>query len=91
MGLELSEAKTKVTHITEGFAFLGYRIKRGIGTSGKMIPKVQIPEKAIKRFRQEMKWKLTYSSTVSVACYPRTVSKLQPPWEAINLPSRASP
>ena len=28
---------------------------------------------------------------VSVACYPRTVSKLQPPWEAINLPSRASP
>jgi hypothetical protein len=28
---------------------------------------------------------------VSVAWYPRTVSKLQPPWEAINLPSRASP
>jgi len=63
MGLELSEEKTKVTHITEGFEFLGYRIKRGIGTSGKMIPKVQIPEKAIKRFRQEMKRKLTYSST----------------------------
>jgi integrase/recombinase XerD len=30
-------------------------------------------------------------ATVSVAWYPRTVSRPQPPWEAINLPSRASP
>ena len=28
MGLTLSEEKTKVTHITEGFDFLGYRIIR---------------------------------------------------------------
>jgi RNA-directed DNA polymerase len=51
MGLTLSEEKTKVTHITEGFDFLGYRIIRSIGTSGKMVPKVLIPEKAIKQFR----------------------------------------
>ena len=36
MGLTLSEEKTKVTHITEGFDFLGYRIIRSTGTSGKM-------------------------------------------------------
>jgi RNA-directed DNA polymerase len=53
MGLTLSEEKTKVTHITEGFDFLGYRIVRSIGTKGKMIPKVLVPEGAIKRFRHE--------------------------------------
>src|SRR5262245_6868276 len=42
MGLTLSEEKTKVTHITEGFDFLGYRIIRSIGTKGKMIPKCSV-------------------------------------------------
>jgi hypothetical protein len=54
MGLTLSEDKTKITHITEGFTFLGYKVMRNIGTSGKMVPKVLIPDKAIKRFR----WKI---------------------------------
>ena len=40
MGLTLSEAKTILTHITEGFTFLGYKIIREVGTSGKMAPKV---------------------------------------------------
>src|SRR3989454_5637131 len=40
MGLTLSEEKTKVTHITEGVNFLGYRIIRSMGQSGKMVPKV---------------------------------------------------
>jgi RNA-directed DNA polymerase len=51
MGLTLSEEKTKVTHITDGFDFLGYRVIRSIGTKGKMVPKVLVPEKAIDRFR----------------------------------------
>src|SRR5437879_8200980 len=42
MGLTLSEEKTKLTHITEGFIFLGYTIIREIGTNGKMVPKVLI-------------------------------------------------
>jgi len=66
-GLELSEEKTKVTHIKDGFDFLGYRIIRSIGTSGKMVPKVHIPEKAVKRFRQEIKRKLNPSSTNEAA------------------------
>jgi RNA-directed DNA polymerase len=55
MGLTLSEEKTKVTHITEGFDFLGYRVIRSIGTKGKMVPKVLIPEKAIKQFRYKIR------------------------------------
>lgn len=47
MGLKLSEEKTKITHITEGFQFLGYKIIRQIGTKGKMVPKVLIPDSAI--------------------------------------------
>ena len=39
MGLTLSEEKTKVTHITEGFDFLGYRIIREVWGKGKDGPK----------------------------------------------------
>jgi len=55
MGLTLSEAKTKVTHITEGFDFLGYRVIREMGRHGKMVPKVVIPEKAMKKFQNKIK------------------------------------
>lgn len=54
MGLTLSEEKTKVTHITAGFTFLGYRIERSIGETGKMVPKVLVPQKAITKFRQKV-------------------------------------
>jgi RNA-directed DNA polymerase len=63
MGLTLSAEKTTVTHITEGFDFLGYRIMRSIGTSGKMIPKVLIPAKAIKRLCHTLRRMLAPSST----------------------------
>src|ERR1700739_682238 len=53
MGLMLSEEKTKLTHITEGFTFLGYKIIREVGTSGKMAPKVLIPDKAMKQYRHK--------------------------------------
>jgi RNA-directed DNA polymerase len=54
MGLTLSEEKTRITHITEGFDFLGYRIIRSIGTNGTMVPKVLIPDKAMKRIREKL-------------------------------------
>jgi len=54
-GLMLSEEKTKVTHITEGFQFLGYRIIREIGSNGKMVAKVEIPERAMQRFQHTMR------------------------------------
>jgi len=63
MGLTLSEEKTKVTHITEGFDFLGYRIIKSIGTRGKMVPKVLIPDRAIKRFCHAIRKRLAPNST----------------------------
>jgi len=53
IGLTLSEEKTKITHITEGFTFLGYEIIRCMGIGGKMVPKVLIPDRAIKRFQHK--------------------------------------
>jgi group II intron reverse transcriptase/maturase len=63
MGLTLSEEKTQVTHITEGFDFLGYRVIRSRGKSGKMVPKVFVPEKAIERFRHKVREELAPSTT----------------------------
>jgi RNA-directed DNA polymerase len=45
--LELSQEKTKVTHVNDGFEFLGYLIERGIGTSGKLAPRIRIPKSAL--------------------------------------------
>jgi group II intron reverse transcriptase/maturase len=63
MGLKLSEEKTKVTHITEGFQFLGYWIERSIGTRGEMVPKVLIPKSAIMRFRHAIRRILAPNTT----------------------------
>lgn len=43
--LTLSEEKTKVTHLNEGFEFLGFRIQRCQGTQG-LKTKILIPAKA---------------------------------------------
>jgi len=63
MGLTLSEEKTKVTHITEGFIFLGYKIIREVGTTGKMVPKVLIPERASKQCVHKLRRMLAPSTT----------------------------
>jgi RNA-directed DNA polymerase len=54
MGLTLSEEKTKITHSTEGFIFLGYQIIRTVSGKGKMVPQVLIPEKAMQRYSQKV-------------------------------------
>jgi RNA-directed DNA polymerase len=72
MGLTLSEDKTFVTHITEGFQFLGYRIVRTIGARGVMVPKVHIPESAIRRFQHATRRILAPSTTSE-----STVAKFQ--------------
>jgi group II intron reverse transcriptase/maturase len=64
MGLKLSEEKTKVTHITEGFIFLGYKIIREVGTTGKMAPKVLIPESASKQYVHKLRRMLAPSTTI---------------------------
>ena len=50
-GLELSMEKTKVTHVRDGFEFLGFRLKQGIGQKGRLVPKIKIGQKAISSIR----------------------------------------
>src|SRR5712691_4340904 len=44
-----------MSDITEGFLFLGYKIIREIGTNGKMVPKVLIPDSAITKNRHKVR------------------------------------
>ena len=49
--LTLSLEKTKVTHLNDGFAFLGFWLQRKVGHRGNRVTKVLIPPEAIRRFR----------------------------------------
>ena len=52
--LTLSLEKTKITHITEGFKFLGYWIRMGIGRNGNPQIKIEVPDDAVKRMREKI-------------------------------------
>jgi group II intron reverse transcriptase/maturase len=45
--LQLSQEKTKVTHVRDGFDFLGFHLEQGIGQRGKTVPKIKVGQKAI--------------------------------------------
>lgn len=45
--LKLSEDKTKITHLNDGFKFLGFWIQRCVGKDGVMTTKVLIPKEAV--------------------------------------------
>jgi RNA-directed DNA polymerase len=48
--LRLSLEKTRVTHLDEGFDFLGFHLQRSLGHQG-MVTKLTIPDKALTRHR----------------------------------------
>jgi group II intron reverse transcriptase/maturase len=52
--LTLSEEKTKITHIDDGFKFLGYDVQRGIVGSGEKFPKLLIPNEAVREIRAKI-------------------------------------
>ncbi len=52
--LKLSREKTKVTHVNDGFDFLGYRIVRKRGSSGKKVAVTLIPPQALRRVRDTL-------------------------------------
>jgi RNA-directed DNA polymerase len=52
--LELSLAKTKVTHLTEGFQFLGFQIDRRVGQKGTLVPRIRIPKSSQKRLLDKL-------------------------------------
>jgi len=45
-GLELSAEKTQITHVRDGYDFLGFNISLGVGKSGDLVPKVRVGRKA---------------------------------------------
>jgi RNA-directed DNA polymerase len=52
--LTLSREKTKVTHLNDGFRFLGFQLTRCIGESGRMVTKITIPHEAMATFRHKI-------------------------------------
>lgn len=66
--LELSKEKTRISHLNQGFGFLGFWIKREIGQEGKMTTKVEIPKDAIRNVLDKIKAttdKSTYNDSIS--------------------------
>lgn len=52
--LTLSDEKTKITHIDDGFRFLGYDVQRGVVGSGEKFPKLLIPNDAVQTMRAKI-------------------------------------
>ena len=46
--------KTRVTHVSAGFMFLGFLIDRSIVGSGKWAPRIRIPANAVEKVRRKM-------------------------------------
>lgn len=59
--LSLSKEKTKITHLNDGFKFLGFRIQRCRGKSG-MVTKILIPKEAVEGVCDKIK-RATAAST----------------------------
>lgn len=59
-GLELSAEKTRVTHVRDGYDFLGFNISVGVGQSGKLVPKVKVGRKAITNIQNRLGEVLRY-------------------------------
>jgi 5-methylcytosine-specific restriction endonuclease McrA len=52
--LTLSDEKTMITHVNDGFRFLGFDIRREVTGNGVMWPKHTIPQDAIKKLRAKV-------------------------------------
>jgi group II intron reverse transcriptase/maturase len=53
--LTLSMEKTRITHVNDGFDFLGFYLRRSVGQHGMATVKVLIPEKALRTHREKIR------------------------------------
>jgi len=53
-GLELSVEKTHVTHVQDGYDFLGFRLSHNTGQSGRRVPKIKVGQKALRNVKQRL-------------------------------------
>jgi hypothetical protein len=59
--LRLSLEKTKVTHLDDGFDFLGFHLQRSLGHTG-VVTRITIPDKALTRHRSMLQAALELST-----------------------------
>jgi RNA-directed DNA polymerase len=59
-GLELSAEKTRVTHVRDGYDFLGFNISTGVGKAGKVVPKIKVGRKALTSVQSRLGETLRY-------------------------------
>ena len=52
--VKLSDEKTKVTHLNDGFKFLGFWIERSLNARRELKTKVLIPRKAMRNFKEKI-------------------------------------
>jgi len=68
-GVELSLEKTHITHVRDGFDFLGFHLELGIGKDGRYVPKIQVPRKAVTDAVQSLNAAMRYRpQQESAAC-----------------------
>jgi RNA-directed DNA polymerase len=74
--LKLNESKTMVTHVDDGYTFLGFDIRRYPGTKGKPVVLIKPSQKSIDRFKAKIK-ALTDRSTTCLPAW-QLVKQLNP-------------
>jgi len=53
-GLELSLEKTHITHVHDGFDFLGFHLSHTVGQGGKRVPKIKVGQRALLNVQQRL-------------------------------------
>lgn len=53
-GLRLSEEKTHITHVRDGFEFLGFHLETGVGKHGNIVPKIRVSREAVQKIRDRL-------------------------------------
>jgi hypothetical protein len=59
-GVQLSDEKTRITHVRDGFDFLGFHMTLRIGQGGNLVPKIKVPRKAVTRIVQRLNEVMRY-------------------------------
>jgi RNA-directed DNA polymerase len=67
--LDLNESKTLVTHIDDGFTFLGFDIRRFQGTHGKSVVLIRPSQKNVRKFKAKIKALTRRDTTYQPAWY----------------------
>ena len=89
--LELSKEKTKITHVNDGFNFLGFRIQRSLGGKG-MTTKIVIPTEAMNKVKAKLNLVFSQKPQDSVNAKIQATNRLIRGWcQYYQYTSKASP